>query len=716
MSEEWASGTVEEKTERRLRASRALAAPELDGYEIIAYMGEGTYGDVWEARDKSKTRVAIKRFRRALCKQSCDEVEMLRALDDARGIVKIKDAHLKCEPYCYVMEYMRGGTLRQLMESQGGKLPFAKAWSIFQQLTEALAYVHANGAVHCDVKPENILLDSLGRARLSDFGQARSQHGRSLGTLFYMPPEQARYETPDPQSDIYALGALLYEMVTGERPRFDADLAAELNTRSQSTQEMKDRLNKYARHLESAPDPVAHRQVREVDSDAAKTIERCLAIDLDARPKDAAAVREMIRERTSKQRRRPLLIVCGIVLPAAIALSVLGMLAAGIMALRSVKSNWEKEVVADNKSIATAISLAMKERFDERIDAISRDGRRMDWIEAMAKIEDTNATEALWKKSGDGGDNAVRPMDEAARQSIDEFWGLLRRTLKEGGDFERWSFTAANGASLGNCGHFDSQEVEVDPTTFGGDFSWRGYFNAGRDREDAKQSGHPSQRAAREARDLLRERAKSKLIQYLAPPYFRKTKDKDKQRWALSLSSVMVREGEPVGVVSGQVDWEKFNGWIGEFERASNHRKVIVANELGQTMYHPRIAQNVDDKKEFEIPTIKLDDEPFFENAFADPSARHDFSQEFKTYKDPWFAHEDSTEYLVGSALGELKNGQKLAVFVMEDEGAALLGFQNARLYSLLVFLIPSLVAVGAIVGNRFLYLTLSREASHDDA
>src|SRR5437762_9352509 len=140
--------------EQQRQISKQLAAPVLEGYQVVAYVGEGTYGDVWQARDlKSGTLVAIKRLRKQPDHKARSEVRMLAGLDEARGIVALKNIHLDSEPYCYVMEYIGGGTLAGLM-AERGKLSFREAWRYFRELAEALSYVHRHGAVHCDIKTE----------------------------------------------------------------------------------------------------------------------------------------------------------------------------------------------------------------------------------------------------------------------------------------------------------------------------------------------------------------------------------------------------------------------------------------------------------------------------------------------------------------------------------------------------------------------------------
>ena len=118
---------------------------------------------------------------------------------------------------------------------RGGRGPNAcrstRRCRFFREIAEALAYVHSKGILHCDLKPANVLLDSRDQVRLADFGQAQlaSELTPSLGTFFYMAPEQARHRrrrSPTTRWDVYALGAILYQMLTGRLPRHDDELAA----------------------------------------------------------------------------------------------------------------------------------------------------------------------------------------------------------------------------------------------------------------------------------------------------------------------------------------------------------------------------------------------------------------------------------------------------------------------------------------------------------
>jgi len=144
------------------------------------------------------------------------------------NIVTVHDAGEQDGRLYIVMAYMSGGTLKERMDHQMG---MAEVLPVVQEIAAALHYAHERSIIHRDVKPVNVLLDSDGRAVLSDFGIAKvmesaEQHltrpGAGVGTPEYMSPEQCRGSKVDPRSDIYALGVMLYEMLSGRTP-FQAD-------------------------------------------------------------------------------------------------------------------------------------------------------------------------------------------------------------------------------------------------------------------------------------------------------------------------------------------------------------------------------------------------------------------------------------------------------------------------------------------------------------
>jgi len=202
-----------------------------DRYTLVELLGDGGMAEVYLAHDNSlDRRVALKVLRERYADDE-EFVERFRreALNAAAlnhpGIVQVYDRGRTEDGALYMaMEYVRGGTLKERMEAKGSLDP-REAADLASQVAEALAVAHDRGIVHRDVKPQNVLLALSGEAKVSDFGIARAassetmtQANAVLGTLAYMSPEQLRGERVGPASDLYSLGVLLYEMLTGELP------------------------------------------------------------------------------------------------------------------------------------------------------------------------------------------------------------------------------------------------------------------------------------------------------------------------------------------------------------------------------------------------------------------------------------------------------------------------------------------------------------------
>src|SRR5262249_27823803 len=145
-------------------------------------------------------------------------------------IVRVYDWGEEGDTYFIVMEFVGGRTLRHVLRSYA-RLPPMEAARIAAEIADALAFAHLNGVVHRDVKPGNVLITESGDVKVADFGIARleskdelTRTGSVLGTATYFSPEQAQGGTLDGRSDVYALGVVLYEMLTGVPP-FVADNA-----------------------------------------------------------------------------------------------------------------------------------------------------------------------------------------------------------------------------------------------------------------------------------------------------------------------------------------------------------------------------------------------------------------------------------------------------------------------------------------------------------
>jgi eukaryotic-like serine/threonine-protein kinase len=203
-------------------------------YRLEAKLGSGGMSTVYLARDQTLDRqVAVKVMHREMSEQA-DQLERFR--QEARSVAKLSHPNVVSvidagedggHPYI-VFEYVEGETLKQRINRDGALEPQeAIAYAI--EIARGLSVAHARNMVHRDIKPQNILIDAEGRAKLTDFGISRQLEqdgmtatGRVLGTTDYVAPEQAMGHKVDPRSDIYSLGVVLYEMLVGQVP-FSAD-------------------------------------------------------------------------------------------------------------------------------------------------------------------------------------------------------------------------------------------------------------------------------------------------------------------------------------------------------------------------------------------------------------------------------------------------------------------------------------------------------------
>jgi len=204
-------------------------------YKVTEELGEGGKGIVFKAEDSRLGRtVAIK----VIKGEGLDQQSFARFEREARAtaglshphIVTIYDMGQEGESHYLILEFVDGPSLRGLISSQpGGRCDLATTLRIGSQVCQALEYAHSHSILHRDIKPENIMITSEGVAKLMDFGLARAlggpqltQRGVIVGTAAYLPPEQALGKGSDARSDLYSLGCVLYEMVTG-RPTFPGD-------------------------------------------------------------------------------------------------------------------------------------------------------------------------------------------------------------------------------------------------------------------------------------------------------------------------------------------------------------------------------------------------------------------------------------------------------------------------------------------------------------
>ncbi|MDE2777944.1 MAG: protein kinase [Chloroflexota bacterium] len=214
-----------------------LTGQTIKGYEFGDLLGQGGFGVVYRAHQSVVLRdVAVK----VVSPKYANQPEFIRRFEsEAQVVARLEHPHIvplydfwrEPDSTCLVMRYLRAGSLRDLIEKQG-VLDTALVSKVLEQVGRALKFAHDSGVVHQDIKADNIFLDDDGNAYLSDFGIAKELgadasdgSGTLVGTPAYMAPEQIRGEGAGPQSDIYAFGIMLYEMLSGSRPFAEETLA-----------------------------------------------------------------------------------------------------------------------------------------------------------------------------------------------------------------------------------------------------------------------------------------------------------------------------------------------------------------------------------------------------------------------------------------------------------------------------------------------------------
>lgn len=203
-----------------------------DRYEILDKIGTGGMSDVYKAMDHILGReVAVKVLKQEFAEDVTFVTKFRSEAQSAAGlehpnIVNIYDVGSENGMYYIVMEYVEGITLKTYIEKKG-QLNFKEAISIAIQVGRGIEAAHNKGIIHRDIKPQNIIISTEGKVKVTDFGIARATtsntiHADVMGSVHYVSPEQARNGYVDGKSDIYSLGIVMYEMVTGRVP-FDGD-------------------------------------------------------------------------------------------------------------------------------------------------------------------------------------------------------------------------------------------------------------------------------------------------------------------------------------------------------------------------------------------------------------------------------------------------------------------------------------------------------------
>ena len=233
-----------------------------DRYEIVKSIGEGGMANVYLATDNILERnVAVKVLRGDL---SADEKFIRRFEREAQSvsnlshpnIVEVYDVGIEDGNHYIVMEYIDGKTLKQLLKKRES-LTLTEVIDIMSQLTDGLAHAHESYIIHRDIKPQNIMIEDNGLIKITDFGIAMAlnatqitQTNSVMGSVHYLPPEQASGKGATIKSDIYSLGILMYELLTGTVP-FKGDNAVEI-----ALKHMKDKIPSITKQNPAIPQSV----------------------------------------------------------------------------------------------------------------------------------------------------------------------------------------------------------------------------------------------------------------------------------------------------------------------------------------------------------------------------------------------------------------------------------------------------------------------------
>lgn len=203
-------------------------------YRILAELGRGGMGQVFKVEHTVTRRVEAMKVLSGSrpdaqhAARSLREIQLQASLDHP-NIAAVHNAFWAGDDLILIMELIPGRSLRRILED--GRVPLEATLDYTQQALSALSYAHGHGVTHRDISPGNVMIGPTGVLKLTDFGLAKgpldgrlSQSGAPLGTLWYMSPEQVRGSASDARSDIYSLGAVLYELATGKKP-FDGESA-----------------------------------------------------------------------------------------------------------------------------------------------------------------------------------------------------------------------------------------------------------------------------------------------------------------------------------------------------------------------------------------------------------------------------------------------------------------------------------------------------------
>ncbi len=624
---------------REMSLQRGHPPTDVPGYEPERFLGAGAYGEVWVARQKNTgRRVAIKFYAHrggldwSLLSR---EVEKLAFLFADRYVVQLLGVGWDAEPPYYIMEYIERGSLAERL--QQGSMPADEAVDMFRDIATGLLHAHGKGVLHCDLKPGNILLDEDNKPRLADFGQSRlsSEQTPALGTLFYMAPEQADLEAmPDAQWDVYALGAILYCMLTGNPPHRDESSVDQLD----KTPNLVRRLARYRRTIEQSPPPSGHRQVRWVDRDLAEIVDRCLAADPAERFPNVQAVLEALELRAARRARRPMMIL-GAVGPALLLMVVSVFAWQGFRtAIEQSDTALTAQALDSNAFAARYVARIIANELENRYEAVEQLATSDRFRRAIADFRKGTVpfslrenrdspqviSELLEKLSDPNADPAaLEPLRRRFREHPDrrrlqeEFAELISPEMNPPEGAASWFF----------CDPLGISTVRVpESQTIGKNFAWRSFFHGGS--VDHAESWRPTTGEHVKGTQLsavFRSQATYRWIVAVATPVF----DNSEQRRFLGVVAMTIEVGKFV----------ELEGRRGQFavlvdRRDGDNKGVILQHPLFDKLLAEQ-GKLPDRFKNYRVGSDDLPDAPKRQEHYADPMAADPAGSQYRRH---WLA------------------------------------------------------------------------------
>ncbi len=608
---------------RRLSLQGNTPPAEIEGYSIVRRLGTGAYGTVWLAReDRTGRMVAVKFYphQRGLnWSMLSREVEKLAAVYTSHNIVRLLDVGWNAEPPYFVMEYVENGSLGNFLAR--GRLSVDDSVRIVREICNALIDAHGAGVLHCDLKPDNVLLDGQMHARLCDFGQARMSHEQSpaLGTLYYMAPEQADLDAlPDAKWDVYAVGALFYHLVTGVPPHRTEAAQRQL----ESADTLDERLKVYQKMISSSGVPIGHRKIKGVDRRLADIIERCLNSVPSKRFPNAQGIRDALDNRDRIRSLRPLLIL-GVVAPILLMGAMIPIFMSAMRdnlksALEQVTDRALESDALSARLQAAAMDHELHDRLEE-LETILTDHELAEALETAMERDSHELADEVRKHENDEKNVPPRWL-----QLLDAAWARCNAANKE------HDLVTDTSWFLNDRFGIQVWRREFSDSSLEKNFSYRDYFHG-------RGEDYPLNRIPEDIAPLDKP--------HVCNAY--KSTTTGRQTVALSVP-VRNKNGKVIAVLARSVHLgdlqERMGRLIREPDADSVHRVIALVEARDKTHYrlldHPYLTEDVVHAAEESNKDAELFETLFIDESTAreiQASQAHDPSAEvrLKMYKDP---------------------------------------------------------------------------------